>query len=578
MKKRFIYILLVSMSFSSIVSCKIDEIPETSMSDANFWNTVTDLRMAANYFYSTLPGLTSSEVSMDNWSADAYPNTTGNSISDGSRVTPATSDDYDYYKIYQANKLIEKSQQILDKGGDVTQVNWYVGEARFFRAMYYFEMLKRFGGVPLITKTMEVNDPDVYLPRASRDEVLQLIFDDIDYAASVLRTADELNTAKEYGRISKTGALAFKSRVALFEGTREKFHQYGNYKKHLTMAKEAAEAVINSGVHTLFTQQTTGTNGNIMNDAYFNLFQEAGDGRANKENIIAKVYGISRENSVISTPVQRYYEGNSIVPTQNFVDYYLMADGLPIDKSPLYQAPDKSMTHAQYFNKKDPRMSFTLFKRGDEFISSSNYTIPNASQQRSGYGIRKYANKNFWNLQASYIDRPVLRYAEVLLNYAEAVFELNENISDADLDKTINALRNRLPQINIGTDANPNFVSMAKLTNAFVNANGLNMRNEIRRERKVELSFEGLAYWDLIRWKTAEIELPKTLLGSYLFSEYLTDPGQKWDASKTPVNDKNYIILQNASLRKFDPSKDYLWPLPTTEIAKNPKLEQNPNW
>lgn len=332
-----------------------------------------------------------------------------------------------------------------------------------------------------------------------------------------------------------------------------------------------------SEAHNLFSQPRTGAEGQQLNDAYFNLFQLQGEGRANKENIIVRTYGVNRENAVISTPVQRYLEGNTIIPTQNFVDNYLMIDGLPKDKSPLYQEPNATMTHAEYFEKKDPRMNFTIFKRGDEFITSSNYTIPNSTLQRSGYGIRKYANKEFWNLQASYIDRPVLRYAEVLLNYAEAVYELDGQISDQDLNKTINLLRARLPQVNAGTTASPDYVSMPALTNAFVAANGLNMRQEIRRERKVELAFESLSYWDLIRWKTAEIELPKTLLGSYLFNEYLTTSGANWSAS-TPVNDKKYIILQSSTLRRFDPAKDYLWPLPTSEIAKNPKLEQNPNW
>ncbi|WP_343538771.1 RagB/SusD family nutrient uptake outer membrane protein [Sphingobacterium thalpophilum] len=575
MKKRFIYILLSSIAFASVSSCKIDEIPETTVNDVNFWNTVADLRLAANYFYTTLPGLTQKEVNMDNWSTDAYPNDKGDPISDGSRVRPAESDDYNYYHIFQANKLIEKSAEVLAKGGDPTQVNWYVGEARFFRAWYYFEMLKRFGGVPLITKTMGVDDPDVFLPRASREQVLELIFSDLDFAASSLRNADEVNAAKEYGRITKTAALAFKSRVALFEGTREKFHHYGDANKHLTMAKEAAEAVINSHMHALFSQPA-GT-GETGNDAYFNLFQLAGEGRANKENIIVRAYGVNQENSVVSTAVQRYYEGNSVVPTQNFVDNYLMVDGLPTDKSPLYQEPNSTTTHAEYFRKRDPRMSFTLFKRGDEYISGGKYTIPNPSRQRSGFGIRKYANEPFWARQASYIDRPVLRYAEVLLNYAEAVYELRGAISDADLDKTVNLLRARLPEVNIGTDVVPNFVPMAKLSNAFVASNGLDMRQEIRRERHVELAFEGFAYWDLLRWKTAEVEMPKTLYGSYLFSEYLTDKNEKWDA-KTPVNARNYIILQDASLRTFDPKKDYLWPIPSSEITKNDKITQNPGW
>lgn len=104
------------MSLGSFVSCDIHEVPETSMSDANFWNTVADVRLAANYFYSTVPGLTTADVTVDNWSTDAYPNTSSNTISDGSRVAPATSTDYSYYGIFQANKLIEKSEEVIKKG------------------------------------------------------------------------------------------------------------------------------------------------------------------------------------------------------------------------------------------------------------------------------------------------------------------------------------------------------------------------------------------------------------------------------------------------------------------------------
>jgi len=569
--------LVVALSLGAAASCDIEALPETTITEAGFWNSVGDVRLAANHFYRTLPGLANEDVTQDNWSTDAYPNDKGDPISEGSRSAPAENKrDYNdaYDNIYQANQLIEKAPEVIAKGADATEVNRYVGEARFFRAFYYFEMLKRFGGVPLITKTMTVDDPDVFLPRASRDDVLQLIYDDLDHAISVLRTADEIDAAREYGRISRTGAQAFKSRVALFEGTRAKYHGYGDPTKHLTLAKEAAEAVIQSGQHGLFSTPTTGPNGETLNDAYFNLFQEAGEGRANKENIVVRMYGQSPENKIVTQPVQRYYEGSRVVPTQNFVESYLMADGLPIAKSPLYQSPNATMTHAEYFEKKDPRMAFTLFKRGDEYISSSPYTVPNSTFQRSGYAIRKYANERFWNLSASYIDKPVIRYAEVLLNYAEALYELNGSITDAELNATINQLRGRLPEVNIGTAASPNFVSMPDLTNAFAAANGLDVLDEIRRERRVELAFEGFAYWDLIRWKTAETELPTTLRGSYLFTEMLD---AAWDP-QTPVDGNNFILLQDASLRKFDPAKDYLWPLPLSEISKNAKLEQNPNW
>ncbi|OYD43901.1 RagB/SusD family nutrient uptake outer membrane protein [Sphingobacterium cellulitidis] len=578
MKKRFIYLIIGSLIFTGISSCDVNEIPETSMNDGNYWNTVSDLRMAANYFYTTLPGLTSGDVSEDVWSSYGYSNSgSGTGISDGSRATPPTSGDYNYYGIFQANKLIENAPKVLEKGAAETEVNWYIGEAHFFRATFYYEMFKRFGGVPMITKTLKIGDPEVFSARASRAEILDLILKDIDVAIQYLRSSSELVSAKEYGRISKTAALAFKARVALFEGTREKFHKYGDAKKHLTIARDAAKEVMDSKQHSLFTQAKTGSKGERTDDAYFNLFQLAGEGSANKENIIVRQYGVNRENSVTSTAVQRYYEGSNILPTQNFVDNYLMADGLPITKSKLYVEPNKDMKYIEYFNKKDPRMSFTLFKPGDEFISSSNYTLPNPRQHRSGYGIRKYANKEFWNLQSSFIDKPVLRYAEVLLIYAEATYELNESITDADLDLTINLLRGRLPQINIGTAGQPNFVDMPKLSNQFVNTNTLNMREEIRRERLVELAYEGFAYWDLIRWKTAEIEMKKPLMGSYLFSEFLNNSGEKWSAT-TPVDSKGNIILQDAKLRKFDPEKDYLWPIPTQEIAINNKIEQNPKW
>lgn len=108
-----------------------------------------------------------------------------------------------------------------------------------------------------------------------------------------------------------------------------------------------------------------------------------------------------------------------------------------------------------------------------------------------------------------FLDFIAIRYGEVLLNYAEAVYELNGSISDADLDKSINLLRKR------ATNNDPSKLPL--LTNAFVNANGLNMRDEIRRERSIELAYEGFRYWDLLRWKTAEIELPKPILGRKYF-------------------------------------------------------------
>jgi len=567
MKRVTIYIFIFSIILSGLVSCDIDRFPETEISDGNYWNSESDLELAANYFYTTLPGLTSGDIGQLAWGASAYNNKSPNSISDGSRVAPTSDDAYGYSNIFQTNNLIEKASEVVENGVEQEVADWYVAEAKFFRAWYYFEKLKRYGGVPIITQTLDIEDEEVYKERSSRDEVLDLIYEDLDFAIDKLREDKDV----DYGRISKTAALAFKSRVALFEETRSKFHNYGDADKHLKLAKEAAEEVINSGVYAIYSTPETGSDGRKLNDAYFNLFQE--EGERNAENIIVRIYGEDDSNQISSTPVQRYLEGD-VGPTNNFVQNYLMVDGLPIEKSSLFKKPTSSMTHAEFFEGRDPRMDFSILKRGDEHISTSDYTVPSPTNERTGYGIRKYANKTFWARQRSYIDRPVLRYAEVLLNFIEAKYELEGEVSDDDLDATINVLRARLPEVNTGTASSPKYEALPALSNSFVNSNGLKMRDEIRRERLVELAFEGFEYWDLIRWKTAETEMSKSLKGVYLFSELIENG---WSAS-AKVDEKNYIIMQDASLRSFNPDRDYLWPIPTNEIAKNPKIEQNPGW
>jgi hypothetical protein len=375
------------------------------------------------------------------------------------------------------------------------------------------------------------------------DEILNLIFSDLDFASTKLPTPTNLGTA-DYGRIANTAALAFKARVALFEGTRAKFHKYGDSKKYLTIAAAASKAVIDSKQHTLYS------------GAYFNIFQYEGEGRANRENILVKQYGVSLTDRVTSHQYCRgILENGNKSPTKALVDSYLMKDGLPISKSPLYKAPVLS---TDVFTNRDTRLSDDVLKAGDSYIFTNPvFRVSSLVFAKTGFTFRKYWNIVDWNNQASFIDRNLIRYAEVLLIYAEAQFELGESISDSDLNLTINELRKR--------------GGVAPLSNNFIQANGLSLRDEIRRERRVELAQEGFRYWDLIRWKTAEIELPKPVLGNFFFKEFGT-------TVKVNLTSDNYIVTQAASFRKFDPSKDYLWPLPINEIALNPSMKQNPGW
>jgi hypothetical protein len=538
MKNSLKNIFAISASILFFTGCEVERLPETNISDATFWRSESDLKTANNYLYTFLPDFNTD----DNWSDDAF-GLASNSISDGSRLAPATAvADFNtqYLLIRAANNILEKGPKT---GIAAATLDRYLAEARFFRAWGYFNLLQRYGGVPLVTKTLTDDSPELSAASATRDEVLTLIMADLDFAGAKLPTPTALGTA-DYGRIANTAALAFKARVALFEGTRAKFHNYGDSKKYLGLAVAASKAVMDSKQHDLYA------------GPYFNVFQYEGEGRANRENVMVKQYGVSLTDRVTShTYCRGILENGNKSPTKALVDAYLMKDGLPITKSPLYVQP---VLTTDVFVNRDTRLSDDVLKKGDSYIFTNPvFNVSSLVFAKTGFTFRKYWNIVDWNNQASFIDRNLIRYAEVLLIYAEAKFELDGTISDADLNLTVNALRKR--------------GGVAALTNAFATTKGLTMRDEIRRERRVELAQEGFRYWDLIRWKTAEIELPKPILGNFFFKEFGT-------TVKVNLTADNFIVTQAASFRKFDPAKDYLWPLPINEIALNPSMKQNPGW
>ena len=258
---------------------------------------------------------------------------------------------------------------------------------------------------------------------------------------------------------------------------------------------------------------------------------------------------------------------------------YLCADGLPIDKSLLFQGYDSCRTE---FYHRDPRMTESIIVPADSIIrpqfSEAEPQWPGVGNNRnvnSGYMLYKFISEVSapTTSSAGDFDWNDLRYAEVLLIYAEATFESNGAISDADLDKSINVLRDR--------------VQMPHLTNAFVTTNGLDMRTEIRRERSVELAFEGFRWDDLRRWKTAETVLPNSLLSIKITGTQWNSPLVTIGSDTTPglfynlpasQLENGFLVLQPKSQRSFDLNKNYLLPLPTKQIALNPKLVQNPGW
>ncbi len=534
--KKNIYILSFLLVFSS---CDVDRIPEDAISDASFWRSESDLKSATNYLYTFLPQLPNLT---DTWSDHGF-GALPDPISDGTREVPATATDYNqpYQLIRAANNVIEKSQITIEAGVRPDIVSSYVGEALFFRAWAHAQLVQKYGDVPLILRPLKEDSPELMAPRTPREEVVDAIYHDLDESIKLLPTPGQRGAAG-YSRVTSTAAISLKARVALHEGTFAKFHGKGNAVKHLTIARQAAQAVMESGEHELF-------------GSYFNLFQTAGEGPQNKENILVRVNGNSMNDVVTSFNTGVIVNGG-INPTRALVDTYLTKDGLPVNPS---AAPPDSF--ALIFTNRDERLVETVMKPGDPYILGLEYTGPSLTWHVTGYCPRKFVDPGTVGAGTSFIDYAVIRYGEVLLIYAEALFELDGQISDADLDKSINLLRQR--------------GKVKALSNAFVTANHLDMRTEIRRERSVELALEGFRYWDLIRWKTAEIELPRQVLGAYFFEK---DRGFKPSGANPNLTPDNYILVQAAARRSFDSRKHYLWPLPVNELALNPRLVQNPEW
>ena len=547
MIKNFYKILFGSLVLlSGMNSCtkKLDLSPETTLTDDGFWKSPNDLVLACNELYQALPTITNNVNAI--WTNDGY-STAPNGISDGSRVTAVTDNAFNipYALIRKANTILEKAGGV---SGDANLIRRYRGEAYFFRAFGYGELVKRYGAVPLLLRTFDVTDSLAFPHRTARETVLDSMYRDLDSAIALLPLASALPAA-EYGRVTRNASWALISRIGLLEGTRNKYHALGDPAKHLNRSLAATESLMGLNYHSLFTYPAN------SDSAYFYLFQYQGNGAANRENILARLYGANPTNTISEHNYTRQQLDVGVVTaTRAMMDAYLWKDGLPTGKSTVSANFDSTL--AEFINR-DPRIGMTVFnKRVWGFTSP---WVPTFGTAPTGYKIRKYATSQDWASQQSFNHHIIMRYGEILLNYAELKFEMNGSITDAELERSINLIRAR--------------AKMPKLLNAFVTTNGLDMLTELRRERRVELAYEGeFRYWDLIRWKTAEVELRQAIKGSKVF------PAEHVLSGNPPKDADGYVIVQAATSRSFNPARDYWWPFPTNETGLNPNLTQNPNW
>ena len=543
--KRIIRNFLFSMLlvFGS-AGCNLDRFPETAMAEKDFWNprSEDEFEYAANQLYALL-GHRWGDTRADDLFRNNYPD----DISAGTRKVPARSDDWTvpYKTVFWANRIIEHAPA---RGTTASQIDRYVAEAHFFRACAYYQLVCKFGGVPILTRTPgDIDDPILFGPRATREEVMELIYTELNRAARDLplpsSLAGENGVSKEFGRITRTAALAFKARAALYEGTRRKFHGVDDGREHLLIACEAADSVIGYNEHALYTKGP---------QPYKDLFEYTGEEAS--EHILVKLYGY-RETQLLTHNYPYQYAVNYGV-SRNFLNLYLRDSGLP-----FVDDPELQLTYNDYFDGRDPRLAQTFLRRGETTYQFGAF-VPYA-QSRTGFGIRKWVRNDGVTDQPSTLDYALLRYAEVLVTYAEARFEYDGAISDDDLDRTVNLLRDR--------------AGMPHLTNAFVAENGLDMRTELRRERAVELALEGLRYDDLIRWKEAERLLPQDILGArFVAGEW---GGTSLGSLEDKLTPQQVLVVEEGGSRFFDPAKDYLYPVPSNDIAQSRgAVVQNPNW
>lgn len=568
MNKIIKQILVLFFFALSVISCEkdLDLRPLDKISELSFFTEPQHFKLYANQFYDHLPEF--NELADRDNISDIIANWSQNSSSDGSYSPSPGSELWDstYTRIRSINYLIDK----VDNSENELKTNSavYKAEAQFFRAYFYYMLYKEFGGVPIYEMPLGTDDEEQLLaPRNSREEVATFVLKDLDSAISGLPSHDQL-TGVDVGRISKEAAQAFKARVALFEGTWQKFRGK-NADALLQQAIDASQAVINSSAFELFDRRDV-----LGDESYKHLFlldkaisNAGGLTKAdNKEYILVKKYDVDIR------PASSVRIHMLPSPTRKFADLFLCTDGLPIDKSPLFQG--RSTVLSEYENR-DMRMTNVMARPYTKLWASNpaefarkwdnpdaggfDFIVSFSNETCTGY-LRK---KGVVEIASPFSpDVPVIRLAEVFLIYAEALYEKNGSILDEDLDKSINKLRER--------------AGLPALTNAFITSNGLDVREEIRRERTIELFMEGHRLDDLRRWKTAEVEMPMALTGvQYTGTQYANET--PWKDIQFDLDSNGNIVKQAAADRQYT-EKHYLFPLPTHQLIINPQLVQNPGW
>lgn len=547
MKKNY-YIALLAITLFGFCSCSdfLDRMPDDELSDGSFWKTPNDAKMfIADVYRQVLPGSNSGDIDGDINSDNAVHGIkwAAGDVSRGIYDPAAMGWSGDYKAIRACNILLSK----IDNIPDYNQVDKeaVMGEARFLRGYIYFGLIQTFGGVPYVDQPVDLKEMG-NITRTPVEEVYTKVIEDFDYATAHLPA--EWGSS-DYGRATKGAANAMKARAAL-------------YFKHYDTASDAAKSVMDSGEYELFDANNTGK--------YANLFWE--EQEACKEAILVRQFNAPELTTYIigwgCFPTKGW---GGINPTQSLVDAFECADGSPIDKSTTYDPTNP-------FKDRDPRLEVCVLHDGEEMYGVTIKTAPLKSSgstgvaqhndaTATGYYNQKWLDPSIdpqstgWDMGK---DWHVIRYAEVLLTYAEAKNEISP--LDASAFDAVNQVRRRvgMPELQNTDASKPTYCGTQDA-----------LRQRIRNEWRVEFALEsGKRQWDIRRWGIAKEVLNAPFLG--MKYKMVDDPN-----APDGDNGKKCILYQGENI-KLTGSKyedyNYLYPIPQEEIDLNPALIQNPGY
>lgn len=590
MKKHILSIIIVLLG---LTSCDfLNQTPQDKVSPEDYFKTETDLQLFTNSLYNSLLDAEPYEEESDHY---IHLNLSSLIRGGNARTTPASGGGWTWTTLRKINTLLGN----LDKCEDPAVATKYEALAKFFRAYFYFEKVKRFGDVPWVDKELDPSDTDIlYGARDSRELVMTKMLEDVDFAI------EHLDAGVSPYRVNRWAALMLKAQFCLFEGTFRKYHKLAyeehDYDYYLDLAVEAAGEIIDEGPYKLAPD-------------YRMLFAQENADQGEYILAINNDFSLQIRNNSCAYALVAAQGAPGL--SRKFVNSFLMKDGSRFTDKEGWE----TMEFVEQMKDRDPRLGYCTITPGYKRLGATRVSAPDFGCSVTGFQISKYLMDctlpEVDRVGKSYNDMPVYRLAEAYLIYAEALAENDKNnrLQQSDLDKSVNLLRDRvgMPHISLAAaNQNPDWYLCSEkygYRNVSDTDNNKGIILEIRRERSIELAQESKRWYDLMRWKEG------LCLNQEFYGIYFSGPGE-YDLTGDNIADvllyvegnkpaksnenvveyklgedldltegtKGYIKphdeVGSANRTGFNEERDYYYPIPINDLTLNPNLKQNPKW